>query len=130
MITNHPGLASGWYNKFFPTDPSNTDTDGDGISDSDEGARWLATWSYGKATGQTAVFSFIYGPNENRPAGDNNSTCIRGGGLNPCTVDTDGDLLPDPWEMGFAGLVFANGRAVILQNGLNVVADQPLRRLL
>ena len=46
------------------------------------------------------------------PEGDNGSCCIRGGGLNPCTVDTDKDMLPDPWERQFAGVIFANGSPV------------------
>ena len=31
IVTNHPGVVSGWYNKFFPTDPWDADTDGDGV---------------------------------------------------------------------------------------------------
>ena len=96
----HPGLANGWYNKFFPTDPWDIDTDGDGVSDHDEGDTWSGNFKVGKSTyGHT--FTFIYGEPE-----DDGSLCIRGGGLNPCSVDTDGDLLPDPWERDFAGIVF------------------------
>ncbi|MGN0832121.1 MAG: LamG-like jellyroll fold domain-containing protein [Kiritimatiellia bacterium] len=68
-----------WFNKFFPTDPWNKDTDGDGLSDSEEAGK------------------FAYGDV------DTGSTCIPGGGLNPLSVDTDGDGLPDGWEAQFAG---------------------------
>ena len=110
VVALHPGLATGWYNKFFPTDPWDRDTDGDGLLDGEEGASWEAAFVWGnKAVGsdETAIgsilhtFTFIYGTPE-----DDGSTCIRGGGLNPCTVDTDGDCLPDPWEREFAGVVF------------------------
>lgn len=68
-----------WYNKFWPTNPWEPDTDGDGLSDSAE---------------QT----FVYGV----PV-DNNSTLIQGGGLNPNAMDTDLDALPDKWEVEFRG---------------------------
>ena len=70
-----------WFNKFFPTDPWNKDTDGDGLEDNKEGE------------------SFAYGT----PADDGALICIPGGGLNPCSVDTDFDGLPDPWEVQFKG---------------------------
>ena len=115
IYANHPGINTGWYNKFFPTDPGDPDTDGDGLTDDQEGASWGGLWRLGNVASATYNFRFIYGPNANKPAedADNGLTfCIRGGGLNPCSVDTDGDLLPDPWEHQFAGLVFANGRPV------------------
>jgi len=68
-----------WINKFWPTDPWNPDTDGDGLRDDLER-------------------TFIYG----NPV-DDGSTCIPGGGLNPCSVDTDRDGIPDAWEVCFAG---------------------------
>ena len=108
IYENHPGNKSGWFNKFFPTDPWDIDTDGDGISDRDEGISWEAGFKFADyATSHT--FTFIYGD----PADDERRVlCIRGGGLNPCTVDTDGDLLPDPWERDFAGVVFKGGSPV------------------
>ena len=115
IFKNHPGKTSGWYNKFFPTNPCDGDTDGDGLADDAEGMAWQAQWMLGNSIGATTELRFIYGPNGNKPAEDADngySFCIRGGGLNPCSVDTDGDLLPDPWEYQFAGLVFSNGRPV------------------
>ncbi|MBR6733371.1 MAG: LamG domain-containing protein [Kiritimatiellae bacterium] len=112
IYSQHTGLNSGWFNKFFPTDPNNTDTDGDGLSDGAEGAGWVADWVWGKSTSIVAHgFTFIYGdrdgkPDEEKADPSNRELCIRGGGLNPCTVDTDGDLLPDAWERQFAGILF------------------------
>ncbi len=101
IYANHPGIKSGWYNKFFPTDPADPDTDGDGVSDSDEGKKWKAAFQYEGKTYEGRTFSFIYGTPE-----DDNSRCIRGGGMNPCAVDTDHDGLPDGWERQYAGLPF------------------------
>ena len=105
IYEQHPGNQSGWFNKFFPTDPWDIDTDGDGISDRAEGTSWGATFKFGDYS-TPHTFTFIYG----EPTDDDRRVlCIRGGGLNPCTVDTDGDLLPDPWEYDFAGVVFKGG---------------------
>ena len=107
IYTNHTGVAKGWYNKFFPTDPWDIDTDGDGLSDCDEGSTWSAPFQLGRSSDQDPIqhtYTFIYGDPE-----DDSSLCIRGGGLNPCSVDTDFDLLPDPWEHDFAGVVFTGG---------------------
>ncbi len=110
IFANHPGSNSGWYNKFFPTDPRDPDTDGDSVIDSDEGKSWKGSFYAGRRGGDTesfsTTFSFIYGPNEGKPEADDGTRCVRGGGLNPCTVDTDLDLLPDGWERQFAGIVF------------------------
>ncbi len=69
-----------WTNKAMPTDPWNSDTDGDGISDGAEESE------------------FAYGEPEKPGAG---------GGLNPLSWDTDGDGLPDPWEVQYAGVFVA-----------------------
>ncbi|MDD4101813.1 MAG: PKD domain-containing protein, partial [Kiritimatiellae bacterium] len=68
-----------WINKFWPSNPWVTDTDGDGLND-------------------LAERTFIYG----KP-GDSLTLCTQGGGLNPNSVDTDRDGLPDKWEAEFAG---------------------------
>ena len=112
IFNNHPGLRqkadgtqNGWFNKFFPTDPWNGDTDGDNIRDDTEGGSWHNATVLNHAMriaaegGGTYTFTFIYGG----PT-DDGSLCIRGGGMNPCSVDTDFDLLPDPWEMCYAGV--------------------------
>ncbi len=72
-----------WLNKFWPTDPWNADTDGDGLTD-------------------LAERDNIYGP-----PSDNGEICIAGGGMNPNSVDTDLDGLPDRWENQYAGTVGA-----------------------
>ena len=86
-----------WLNKFFPTDPWNADTDGDTVSDSGE----REAFAYGEPV-------------------DDGSTSICGGGLNPCSVDTDGDGLPDGWELQFAGTFIESDAAST--TGTNVVA--------
>jgi hypothetical protein len=104
IYQNHPGNKSGWYNKFFPTNPGfpgqekeGSDTDGDGIPDGDEGSSWEGHFfNAGKA--YRVDLTFIYGSPE-----DDGSSCIRGGGMNPCAVDTDFDGLPDGWEAQHAG---------------------------
>lgn len=79
-----------WVNKFWPTDPWSTDTDNDNVGDGGERA-------------------FVYGN-----AVDNGGGCIAGGGLNPNSVDTDRDALPDAWETQFAGApVAANGATTL-----------------
>ena len=102
--TNYSDTASvrppadvAWLNKFFPTDPWNEDTDGDGIADGAE----RDAFAYGEPV-------------------DNGSTSICGGGLNPCSVDTDGDGLPDGWEVQFAGTFIESDAAST--TGTNVVA--------
>ena len=116
IYANHPGNEGSvhyqWYNKYFPTDPRNSDTDGDGINDNEEGSSWTGRFVYNR-WGQRVVSSdaeyrdvthnFIYG----MPVDEGSTNrCVRGGGLNPCTVDTDNDGLPDPWERQYAGVLF------------------------
>ena len=75
-----------WLNKFFPTNPWTSDTDGDGVSDSAERSNFAYTC-----------------PDTDGPVDSGMSRCIPGGGLNPNSVDTDCDGLPDPWELQFRG---------------------------
>ena len=114
-----PGAKSKWFNKFFPTNPGtmklNTDmgtsilagignadgadTDLDGIIDSAEGGVWTAVFANGGRMGELEL-GFVYGS----PADNGTDVCIRGGGMNPCTIDTDLDGIPDGWEMQHAGV--------------------------
>lgn len=99
-----PGIDRYWLNKFWPCDPWQADTDNDGTPDAE-------------ADGIDER-SFIYGI----PV-DDGSTCIAGGGLNPCAVDTDSDGLPDGWEIQFQGTVPALGTgglvAPAITNGMD-----------
>ncbi|MFO7534787.1 MAG: LamG-like jellyroll fold domain-containing protein [Kiritimatiellia bacterium] len=76
-------FSGSWPNKLLPTDPFNADTDHDQLLDSTE---------------QTA---FNY---------SSNGSVGAGGGLNPCSVDTDLDYLPDAWEL------YAQGALVTVTN--------------
>ena len=59
IYQNHPGHVSGWYNKFFPTDPADPDTDADGISDGAEGAGWQAIWAFGNSIARNYNHRFV-----------------------------------------------------------------------
>jgi len=122
IYQNHPGNNEGWFNKFFPTNPEVADTDGDGLLDNQEKGVFKGFFYVGGTEYQAVSFSFIYGD----PV-DNGSCCIRGGGLNPCTVDTDQDLLPDAWEYEFAGIRMQGG-AVLSDVGLTL-SDEELTLL-
>lgn len=84
-----------WNNKFWPTDPWDEDTDGDGIKDVAETAEKL---TYRGPDGTATVVTWQYSTSSNAVP-----YVIRGGGLNPCSVDTDRDGLPDFWEMKYTG---------------------------
>ena len=115
IYANYPGqegsIIKGWYNKFFPTDPRNGDTDGDGINDGAEGESWQTSlvinrWGQEKfstiaGTPVRVTHYSIYGDPD-----PSISRCVRGGGFNPCSIDTDMDGLPDPWEYQYAGILF------------------------
>lgn len=99
VTITRPATDAKWVNKFWPTDPWNYDTDGDGLEDGFEAATAVPVsflengtwWTVGDTTLQ-------YGPGT-----DNGTFCVRGAGLNPCTMDTDWDGLTDTWEYDFAG---------------------------
>ncbi len=118
IYANHPGNVSGWWNKFFPTNPGTmmdrgtsymgygnpdgADTDLDGVPDGYEGGTWAGCFYEDGRYAGSGKMGFIYGmPNPTNMA---NKTCIQGGGMNPCTIDTDQDGLPDAWEAQFSGI--------------------------
>ena len=112
ITKNHPGKVDGWWNKFFPTNPDAADTDGDGLKDHEERDSHSGSFPVGRNSYEGVKFTFIYGDTAGYE--DNfTSVCFRGGGLNPCSVDTDCDLLPDAWEYEFAGIVFENGESSV-----------------
>ena len=87
-----------WINKFWPTNPWQPDTDGDGLNDLAERA-----FMYGTVT-------------------DNGTSCIQGGGLNPNSMDTDLDGLPDAWEVDFTGTLPAAAgtySGLVITNGMD-----------
>ena len=112
VYSNWPGAETsaiaGWFNKLFPTDPRDVDTDGDGINDGEEMNDWSELLHFGRwgqnSHGTTSIVvrhKSIYG----NPS-DSGAICTKGGGFNPCSIDTDGDALPDPWERQYAGVLF------------------------
>ena len=84
--TDFPVLDAEWQNKFWTTDPWNADTDGDQLADGSEGNNF----KYGGGV-STEYAGAAYA----------------GGGLNPCSCDTEADAIPDLWEA-----LFPNGAAV------------------
>ena len=116
------GTMKNWYNKFFPTDPRESDSDGDSIDDGTEGKNWKDTLVINRIpqTDDASVlinYFSIYGS----PA-DDGTTSIRGGGYNPCTIDTDSDGLPDPWERQFTGVLF-KGTTISDTEGMSVFGE-------
>ena len=107
IYANLPASTTGWINKFWPTNPWNGDTDGDYIRDDVEGGSWSGYYLYNQVVGMNYTFTFVYDETDGvKPAVGATAKCVRGGGMNPCSVDTDGDRLPDTWEMCYAGLLF------------------------
>lgn len=133
IYNHHPGKSSSWYNKFFPTNPGNlddikeaADTDNDGIDDGDEGAGFSMDFYNGGSLYHELKLSFFYGD----PDDDGLSTCIRGAGMNPCTVDTDLDGIPDGWEMQHAGVpVNARTRSVVAPKGVDETSASKVREI-
>ena len=78
-----PMQDPGWLNKFWPTDPNDKDTDLDQLTDGDEAGASVYTGQGG--------------------AGALAGSCYPGGGLNPCSADTDSDFLSDSWESLYVG---------------------------
>ncbi|MCF7837454.1 MAG: hypothetical protein K9N49_02395 [Candidatus Marinimicrobia bacterium] len=81
-----PVIDTIWQNKIWPTDPNDADTDDDELSD---GAEFNLALCYSQGAGAW------------------NGSCYIGGGLNPTSVDTDGDFLPDTWEVRYMADTFA-----------------------
>lgn len=111
-----PSIVAGradakWLNKFWPTDPWSTDTDCDGVTDSAESAfiykvmvgSGFMQQNDGTNTTTVAIGSFAW------PT-DNGGICIAGGGMNPCSWDTDQDGLPDAWELQYTGAYIPSTR--------------------
>lgn len=98
--SDFPVLDAEWQNKFWPTDPWDSDTDADQVADGAEGG----AFKYGGGV-STALAGGSYA----------------GGGLNPCSCDTDADALPDLWEMLFLS---GDGMATNNRTGMDgTVAD-------
>ncbi len=107
-----------WLNKFLPSDPNAEDTDGDGVEDGTEGGA-DDTFTIGTTA---RGFVFFYG----EPTDDGTRLCYRGGGMNPCSSDTDFDGLPDAWELQFAGRVTRGEPTELvdrLREGFSVVEE-------
>ncbi|MBP5509294.1 MAG: hypothetical protein J6Z49_00075 [Kiritimatiellae bacterium] len=106
-----PGADAAWINKFWATDPWDSDTDGDGLSDGDEKAQRFSTGEIPTQNGWPIYLtSFLYASNTVFTTEEYAHTkCFRGCGLNPCSMDSDHDGLPDLWEYQFAGTNAVSG---------------------
>lgn len=88
-----------------PSGDEVVDTDGDGLSDSDEQRGWIVTTI--TAAGQVLRFEVTSDPNNADTDGDGVSDYEEfHGGLNPRTADSDGDTLSDDLEWN---TVFSDG---------------------
>jgi hypothetical protein len=90
-----------WLNKVWPTDPNAKDTDGDGLGDGAEGGYGNLEVPEGdEAEGSLAVLKYAGG------VINWNNSCYIGGGLNPTSVDTDRDAIPDHWEARYRSTIY------------------------
>ena len=92
-------FVAGWKNKTLPTDPFDRDTDDDQVFDGDE----RLAFNYAGAVSTPIISAGV-----TNDSGDV-SVAWLGSGLSPTTADTDGDFLPDYWEVSFMGSVGTNG---------------------
>jgi hypothetical protein len=92
-----------WPNKSHPTDPWDPDTDWDQLWDGGEKAQFNFVSSNATAILNEGTGVIIY-------------QFITGGGLNPTSVDTDGDHTPDAWEAVYGGTPGTNG---LIVNGMD-----------
>lgn len=104
LVTNANWFAFSdtWPNKLLPTNPNESDTDGDQITDGFE----QRDFNYQAWTNELIIIP---------PAG---LPIQRGGGLDPCTVDTDADYLPDFWEAYFPGAFGTGAVTVVLTTNI------------
>ncbi|MBQ6925112.1 MAG: hypothetical protein IJQ73_10770 [Kiritimatiellae bacterium] len=99
VYSNFTANANGnWYNKWWPSDPWNPDTDYDGLDDMSEACEGPNAPNFRYA--QTRTVEEL----EERYGGNTLARGhVPGGGLNPNAVDTDMDYLPDFWEYQHGG---------------------------
>ena len=145
ICTNGAFAFSGnWYNKWWPTDIFNADTDGDHLPDGYEGDatfRYQESFEYGTHGTSAGAWIAAHPCTDGSQLTFGDTTMLRGhvpgGGLNPCCIDTDMDYIPDHWEYLYAGhnrdtawaggfcntpgtetgLTIQNGQAFIVLNG-------------
>lgn len=97
-----------WGNKIAPTDPFDGDTDWDQVGDG----------------GERAAFNFAaldgkFNPVVDEDTGEVTYFHFTGGGLNPTTADTDGDFLPDAWEVRYAGAPGGTDEVAAIEGGMD-----------
>jgi len=101
-------FVQGWKNKTQPTDPFNRDTDDDQVFDGAE----RTAFNYAGAVG--TPIAIITGTNTS----GNVTVSWLGSGLSPTTADTDGDFLPDYWELKYSGSI-NNTNGVAMGDGMD-----------
>ncbi len=101
IYSNFTASVNGnWYNKWWPTNPWNGDTDCDGLSDlaeACEGPIGACPQLRYAETRTVAQLEERYGANTMTRGH------VPGGGLNPNSADTDMDYLPDFFEYQYGG---------------------------
>ncbi len=103
-------FTGNWYNKWWPSNPFNEDTDSDGLPDGFEGDgtfTYQVSFEYSDENPSAGAWIAAQVCDTERNLTFGQTTMLRGhvpgGGLNPCAVDTDMDYLPDYWEYLYAG---------------------------
>ncbi len=106
-------FVQSWPNKGLPSNANEPDTDNDQIADGGEQTyfNYLTNWSF---TNEGVMAAAVMTP---------------GGGLNPCSVDSDLDYLPDFWEAYWTGAMGAgtNTNTTVWVGGMDgTVSDDKL----
>ena len=105
-------FVAGWKNKGAPTDPFDGDTDSDQIGDGAE----MAAFNYSGPVSDAVVIG------TNKVAGISTVSFL-GSGLSPNTADTDGDCIPDRWEVQYQGSIIVTNAGGVGDGMNGTVAD-------
>ncbi len=103
--TDHDGLTDGQEVYTYKSNATNNDTDGDGLTDGVEVYGWPNGWTSDPTQVDTDKDGAWDGDNTTGPEGMPGQTTFNLGewrnGTNPREQDTDGDGIPDGWELTY-----------------------------